>query len=322
MAGVLDSRIDETPIAIIDFETTGLTPGYDRVLEVSVVRKDPGEAPRLVFDTLVNPRRRVAATEIHGITDHDVSGAPYFEDVAGDFLNAISDCVITAYNVYFDIKFFTYEFSQAGASLDPPHFCLMYLRPMLELGTRCRLEEACRDASIDYEQLHIAGSDAQASGRLLDLYLTAIRVKRISTFGDLARLRSYKFIKSFANDPPRKGGYNLSGSGRLKSRFQVTPAAPPSPAPVDPTIKSMRVYWDALRAVVADLQITDEESNEIAALRASLNLPLEQVRVLHARAFSSAVAQFMDDLSIDERETRKLRLLKNALSKLGWAPGD
>ena len=111
MAGILDSRIDETPIAIIDFETTGLTPGYDRVLEISVVRKDPGQAPRLVFDTLVNPRRRVSATEIHGITDQDVAGAPYFEDVVGDFLHAISDCVIAAYNVYFDIKFFTYEFS-------------------------------------------------------------------------------------------------------------------------------------------------------------------------------------------------------------------
>ena len=52
MAGALDSRIDETPIAIIDFETTCLTPRYDRVLEISVVRKDPGQAPRLVFDTL------------------------------------------------------------------------------------------------------------------------------------------------------------------------------------------------------------------------------------------------------------------------------
>jgi len=317
MAGILASRIDETPIAIIDFETTGLTPGYDRVLEISVVRKDPGQAPKLVFDTLVNPRRRVSATEIHGITEQDVAGAPYFEDVVGDFLHAISDCVIAAYNVYFDIKFFTYEFSQAGISLDPPHFCLMYLRPMLDLGARCRLEEACRDASIEYEQLHIAGSDAQASGKLLDLYLTSIRNKRIATFGDLARLRSYKFIKSFSNDPPRKEACTLPRCTKLRSRFQAS-----TPPAVDPTVKAMRTYWDALRAVVADLQITEEELIEMETLRASLELPQEQVRVLHARAFSSAVAQFMDDLSIDEREMRKLRLLKNALSKLGWAPGD
>jgi hypothetical protein len=42
------------------------------VIEVSVNRIDPGRPPRLVLDMLVNPRRRVAATEIHGITDAHV----------------------------------------------------------------------------------------------------------------------------------------------------------------------------------------------------------------------------------------------------------
>jgi DNA polymerase-3 subunit epsilon len=68
-SGIVDSRIQETPIAILDFETTGLTPGYDRVVEVCVMRCVPGQAPRIVLDTLVNPLRAVAATEIHGITD-------------------------------------------------------------------------------------------------------------------------------------------------------------------------------------------------------------------------------------------------------------
>ena len=29
-SGVLHQSIDETPIAVLDFETTGLTPGFDR----------------------------------------------------------------------------------------------------------------------------------------------------------------------------------------------------------------------------------------------------------------------------------------------------
>ena len=76
--GIYAQPICDTPIAVIDFETTGLTPGTDRVVEVSVVRVDPGEEPRLVFDTLVNPQREVAATEIHGITDSHVADAPEF----------------------------------------------------------------------------------------------------------------------------------------------------------------------------------------------------------------------------------------------------
>lgn len=45
-SGILTRNISESPIAIIDFETTGLTPGVDRVVEISVVRVDPGDEPR------------------------------------------------------------------------------------------------------------------------------------------------------------------------------------------------------------------------------------------------------------------------------------
>jgi DNA polymerase III epsilon subunit-like protein len=84
-SGIVDRCIHESPIAVVDFETTGLTPGFDRVIEVSVVRLDPGKEARLVLDTLVNPMRPVAATEIHGITDADVAKAPRFHEIAGEF---------------------------------------------------------------------------------------------------------------------------------------------------------------------------------------------------------------------------------------------
>lgn len=44
-AGITQNRLDQTPIAILDFETTGLTPGHDRVVEASVVRMEPGRTP-------------------------------------------------------------------------------------------------------------------------------------------------------------------------------------------------------------------------------------------------------------------------------------
>ncbi len=37
-AGVWNRRISETPIVIVDFETTGLTAGVDRIVEASAVR--------------------------------------------------------------------------------------------------------------------------------------------------------------------------------------------------------------------------------------------------------------------------------------------
>jgi hypothetical protein len=43
--GIHDRPVARTPIAVFDFETTGLNPGHDRVVEVSVIRIDPGRPP-------------------------------------------------------------------------------------------------------------------------------------------------------------------------------------------------------------------------------------------------------------------------------------
>ena len=67
-------------LAFIDFETTGLTPGLDRVVEISVFKMEPGKSLCLAFDTLVNPLRPMAATEIHGISNAGVADAPTFNE--------------------------------------------------------------------------------------------------------------------------------------------------------------------------------------------------------------------------------------------------
>ncbi len=209
--GVSSLRIADTPIAIIDFETTGLDPGYDRVVEVSVVRIDPGEKPRLVFDTLVNPLRSMAATEVHGIKKADVAKAPCFQDIAGELLAATQGCVIAAYNVYFDMRFLNFELANVGVYHEPPHFCLMYMRNMLGIGPCCRLAEACRLDGIDFSGSHVAANDALASGLLFANYLAEIKRQGVLTYGDLARLKKYKFTKSFSSMPfpdPAKLGLN------------------------------------------------------------------------------------------------------------------
>src|SRR5439155_9599344 len=81
---VLDTPVSGATVAVVDIETTGLHAGADRIVEISVVRIEPGAEPTLALDTLVNPGRRVAATEIHGINDADVIDAPRFEVIAGE----------------------------------------------------------------------------------------------------------------------------------------------------------------------------------------------------------------------------------------------
>ncbi len=326
--GIASRAILDTPIAVLDFETTGLSPGMDRVVEISVMRIEPGQKPQFVLDTLVNPQRPMAATEIHGISDEDVADAPVFEDVAGDLVSALSGAVLAAYNVYFDMRFLDYEMHRAKVSSSPPHLCLMYLRPMLGLGQRCRLGTACVAHGIPYAESHVAAEDVEASARLLQLYLQEIRDREIRTFRDLAALRSYKFVQSFDRPPLAiEAAPTLPRRDRLLSRVAraAVSATPPQAESAEShraANRGLGIYWDALKAAVADLVITDDEIEELRRTKDELALEEEQVRALHARAFASVISQVIDDQWLDDRERRKLRRLHQCLSLVGWAPGE
>ena len=332
ISGVLDKDIQNTTFAVIDFETTGLTPGTDRVVEVSIIRLDPDGASTTVLDTLVNPDRRMAATEIHGITDADVADAPRFGDIVDDFVGAIAGCMVASYNIYFDIKFLQYELARAGVDAVPPHLCVMYLRPMLGLGDRCRLVEACRQHGIDHADAHTALADTRAACDLLSLCLSTIRDKRIRRFEDLARLKSYKFLKSFGNAPLESAGAGGGADERRAHKSRNLAKGDPSLAPSEPARilqekeesdrAAMHAYWDALKTVLCDLRVTDDEVAHLLQTKRELGLKDEQTRVLHARAFISVLTQFSADQWLDDKECRKLRKLRSCLSKAGWAPGD
>src|SRR5436190_15542618 len=122
---VADRSIAEIPLAVVDTETTGLYPGGDRIIEIAIVRAERLEPPRVIVNTLVNPQRPVTATEIHGITDADVSDAPVFADIAPVVVQALQNAVFASYNVYFDAKFVREELRRVGVTRFPPQLCLM-----------------------------------------------------------------------------------------------------------------------------------------------------------------------------------------------------
>jgi DNA polymerase III subunit epsilon len=214
--GLLDRAITDLPVAVLDFETTGMMAGPDRVVEVSVVRVEPGRGPELVLDTLVNPNRRMGCSWVHGITDRDVADAPRFPQVAGRVLGALSGCVVAAYNAAFDVRFLEFELGRCGVRHAFPHLCLMYLRPLLGLGRHCGLGAACRIHGIPHTQAHAAAADSLAAARLWTVYRDAIARRGVRTFADLAALKAYKFVQSLCRDP--HPGIPVTGEGPLKAR--------------------------------------------------------------------------------------------------------
>ncbi|OHD16234.1 MAG: hypothetical protein A2087_08190 [Spirochaetes bacterium GWD1_61_31] len=109
-----------------DFETTGLSPAVDRIVEIGAIRfglretADGWSYDQLAsFHSLVNPRRPIPATvsSIHGIYDLDVASAPTFAEIGAAFLDFLGKSVLVAHNASFDCGFLQAEATRNRLSI-------------------------------------------------------------------------------------------------------------------------------------------------------------------------------------------------------------
>lgn len=167
------ARSQRPHFAIIDVETTGLSPKYDRVVELAVVRVDQHGQVVDEWATRFNPEGPVGATHIHGITQADVASAPLFRDVATSIVPHIAGLPIAAHNARFDLAFLRAEFRRAGWDVPwLPAYCTLdgsrHYMPGLD---RRRLADCCWGAGVPLHDAHSALGDARATAGLLRHYL-------------------------------------------------------------------------------------------------------------------------------------------------------
>ncbi|MCX7027011.1 MAG: 3'-5' exonuclease [Spirochaetes bacterium] len=107
--------------AALDVETTGLDSRRDHVVELAVLPFHFDEEGALVeeegFCSFINPAVSIpeSSIAIHGITDLDVSAAPFFGEIVGKLTSILAGRVIVAHNAPFDEGFIKAEFSRARA---------------------------------------------------------------------------------------------------------------------------------------------------------------------------------------------------------------
>lgn len=173
-ATVADSPVVAPPyFAIIDVETTGLSPKNHRVVELAVVRVNHQGQTIDEWTTRFNPEGPVGATHIHGITQDDVARAPLFRDIAASIIPYIAGLPIAAHNARFDLAFLRAEFRRAGWDIPwLPAYCTLdgshHYLPNLD---RRRLVDCCWSARVPLHDAHSALGDARATAGLLRHYL-------------------------------------------------------------------------------------------------------------------------------------------------------
>lgn len=109
------SPVSALTFVAFDFETTGLYPASDRIVEFGAVRfavgRELGE-----FGLLANPGRPIpaGASEVSGITDAMVAGAAAAEQILPEFMAFVGDAILVAHNADFDAAFLRAELDRAG----------------------------------------------------------------------------------------------------------------------------------------------------------------------------------------------------------------
>lgn len=105
------------PIVFFDVETTGLTIGEDRIIEICMIKCNPDSSVD-EFYSKFNPEGKKScqeAFEKHKISDDELKSCPYFKDKAKEILAFIKDCDLGGYNsMRFDIPILVDEFLRCG----------------------------------------------------------------------------------------------------------------------------------------------------------------------------------------------------------------
>src|ERR1035438_2771762 len=117
-----DLPVGETPLAFVDLEMTGLDVERDRVVELCIERTVGGERVALV-STLLDPGERVGgAAHVHGLDAAAIAGAPAFDALAGEVLEALRGAVFVAHAAVWDHRFLGEERKRVGLVLEVDHW--------------------------------------------------------------------------------------------------------------------------------------------------------------------------------------------------------
>lgn len=116
-------------IAVIDFETTGMSPGQGaRATEVAIVMLEQG---RVVdrFQSLMQTGAWVSPfiTELTGITNEMLRTAPAAAEVMREAARFVGDTPMVAHNASFDSKFWQAELALAGEAATQAFACTVLL---------------------------------------------------------------------------------------------------------------------------------------------------------------------------------------------------
>ena len=160
--------------AIIDIETTGGSARTEKITEIAIYLHD-GNQITGEYVTLINPERNIPyfITNLTGISNEMVEGAPRFFEVAKTIVELTEGRTFVAHNARFDYSFIRQEFKSLGFNFKRNLLDTVALsRKLIPGHPSYSLGNICNDLNITINGRHRAAGDAQATVKLFEILLS------------------------------------------------------------------------------------------------------------------------------------------------------
>ncbi len=299
--------------AAIDFETTGLNPSTNRVIEIGVVRfSSSGEALR-EFESLVNANRDVGRTDIHGIKASDLVSAPTFSQIANEVISILDGAVLVAHNKSFDFRFLKREFEILGIDLDLfDGLCTMELMSASFPRSPRKLGKCCELLGIPLGREHSALDDARMSAKIAAYVMNQFGFPAIPPPMAMPKASlqpGLPLIRSEVQTIQAKQGNFLAA---------LIADLPPSNLNSGKLAIPTSQYLELLDRILEDRLIDQDEAIFLQMTAAELGLSADYVKVINATFFVSLCRAASSDGVVSQVEKNDLAMVGQLLEIDDW----
>ncbi|VHG95107.1 DNA polymerase III PolC [Streptococcus pyogenes] len=176
----VDMDLHEATYVVFDVETTGLSAMNNDLIQIAASKMFKGNIVEQ-FDEFIDPGHPLSAftTELTGITDKHLQDAKPLVTVLKAFQDFCKDSILVAHNASFDVGFMNanYERHDLPKITQPVIDTLEFARNLYPEYKRHGLGPLTKRFQVSLDHHHMANYDAEATGRLLFIFLKDAREK-------------------------------------------------------------------------------------------------------------------------------------------------
>ncbi|MGT2930443.1 PolC-type DNA polymerase III [Streptococcus dentasini] len=183
--------LHEATYVVFDVETTGLSAVNNSLIQIAASKMHKGNIIDQ-FDEFINPGHPLSqfTTDLTGITDNHLKDAKPLLQVLQEFQDFCKDTVLVAHNATFDVGFMNANYERHGLPhiTQPVIDTLEFARNLYPEYKRHGLGPLTKRFQVALDHHHMANYDAEATGRLLFIFIKEARDHRNVT--DLSELNT------------------------------------------------------------------------------------------------------------------------------------